>query len=275
MILLKPLLPKIKCNVWPKVKMTPSALAQKLKPFSDNPLLEARWILSEVSDEKKIQSVLKRRQKGEPLSKILGHKGFWKGDFITSKDVLDPRADSETLIEAVLKTLPDKSDPYSFVDIGTGSGCLLISLLMEYKNAKGTGIDLSEKALKIARKNAKKNGVKAKFIKKDMKNINNRFDFGVSNPPYIPTKDIKKLDNNVQLYDPIMALNGGSDGLDYYRALCQIQSIPLLFLEIGKGQKTGICHIFKNAGWHLVSTHKDLGKIIRVLVFQKKTCKRQ
>ena len=250
--------------------MTPSALAQKLKPFSDNPLLEARWILDEVNNEKKIQSVLKRRQKGEPLSKILGHKGFWKGDFITSKDVLDPRSDSETLIEAVLKTLPNKSIPYSFVDIGTGSGCLLISLLMEYKNAKGTGIDLSEKALKIAQQNATKNGVKAQFIKKDMKSMNDHFDFGISNPPYIPTKDIECLDKNVQLYDPTMALDGGSDGLDYYRCLSQIQSIPLLFLEIGRGQKTAICRIFKKARWQLLSAHRDLGKVIRVLVFQKK-----
>lgn len=274
MILLKLSLLKIKCNVWPKAKMTPSALAQKLKSFSDMPLLEARWILSEVQSEKKILNILKRRQKGEPLSKILGHKGFWKGDFITSKDVLDPRSDSETLIEAVLKTLPNKSIPYSFVDIGTGSGCLLISLLMEYKNAKAVGLDLSEKALKIAQKNAQKNGVKAKFIKKDMRTLNDSFDFGISNPPYIPTKNIEKLDKNVRLYDPLMALDGGKNGLDYYHTLSQIKSIPLLFLEIGKGQKTAICQLFKKAGWQLLSTHKDLGGIIRVLVFQKNTCKR-
>lgn len=250
--------------------MTPNELAKKLMPFSDDPLLEARWILSEVQDEKEILKVLKRRRNGEPLSKILGHKGFWKGDFITSKDVLDPRSDSETLIESVLKTLPDKSIPYSFIDIGTGSGCLLISLLMEYPNAKGTGVDLSEKALKVARRNTRKNLVKAKFIQKNMCDINDSYDFAVSNPPYIPTKDIEKLDKNVQLYDPMIALDGGTDGLDYYRILAQIHSIPLLFLEIGKGQKTAICQIFKKSGWRLLSAHKDLGKIIRVLVFQKK-----
>ena len=254
--------------------MTPSALAQKLKAFSNSPLLEARWILSEIQDEKKIQFILKRRQKGEPLSKILGHKGFWKGDFITSKDVLDPRADSETLIEAVLKTFPNKTAPYSFADIGTGSGCLLISLLMEYKNAKGVGFDISEKALKVARKNAKKNNVRAKFIQKDMRTLNDSFDFAISNPPYIPTKDINKLDKNVRHYDPLIALDGGKDGFDYYRILSKIQNIPLLFLEIGKGQKTAVCQIFKKENWQLLSSHKDLGNIIRVLVFQKNTCKR-
>ncbi len=253
--------------------MTPSALANKLKHFSDMPLLEARWILTEIQDEKKIQSVLRRRQKGEPLSKILGHKGFWKGDFITSKDVLDPRSDSETLIEAVLKTLPDTSLPYSFADIGTGTGCLLISLLMEYQNAKAVGYDVSEKAIKIARKNAKKNNTKAKFICKNMCDINDSFDFAVSNPPYIPTKDIVELALNVRQYDPLLALDGGKDGLDYYRILSHIQKIPLLFLEIGKGQKASIVKIFKKEKWHLLSAHKDLAKITRVLIFQKRLVK--
>ena len=150
----------------------------------------------------------------------------------------------------------------------------MLCVVLEYKNAKGIGIDLSEKALKIARKNAPKNGVKAQFIQKDMHTLNDSFDFAISNPPYIPTKEIEKLEKDVRLYDPLMALDGGKDGLDYYRTLSQIKTIPLLFLEIGRGQKTAICQIFKNAGWRLVSIHKDLGKVIRVLIFQKKTCKR-
>ena len=255
--------------------MTPAELAQKLKNLTDAPLLEARWILKEIQDENKINRLVLRRQRGEPLSKILGHKGFWKGDFLTSKDVLDPRADSETLIQAVLQTFSDNNAPYSFLDIGTGSGCLLISLLTEYQKAKGTGIDVSDKALRIARKNATKNHIKARFLKQDMRNINDSFDFAVSNPPYIATKDIEKLDKNVRLYDPLLALDGGTDGLNYYRILSQIQTIPWLFLEIGKGQKTAICQIFKTNKWRLVSTYKDIGKITRVLVFQKKTCKRK
>lgn len=255
--------------------MTPSELAQKLKPYSDCPQLEAKWILEKTTDTKKINQILKRRKNSEPLSKILKQKSFWKYDFITTKNVLDPRADSETLIQAVLDFFPDKNAPYSILDIGTGSGCLLISLLGEYKNSKGTGIDISQKALNIAQKNAQKNDINALFLKKDMRQINDSFDFAVSNPPYIPTKDIEKLDKNVRLYDPITALDGGEDGLDFYRILSQKTTIPVLFLEIGKGQKTAIYKIFKKQKWQFVKQYKDYGKIIRVLVFQKNTCKRK
>ena len=237
--------------------MTPSELAIRLKACSDSPLLEARWILQETIDSKKINQIIKRRQKGEPLSKILKKKSFWKFDFITSQNVLDPRADSETLIQAVLDTFPNKDTPYSILDIGTGSGCLLISLLGEYKNAQGTGLDISPKALNVARKN-------------DMAQMNDSFDFAISNPPYIPTKDIEKLDKSVRLYDPISALDGGEDGLDFYRILSLYTKIPVLFLEIGKGQKTAICKIFQKQNWKLSAQYKDYGNIIRVLVFQKK-----
>lgn len=250
--------------------MTPSELAIRLKTCSDSPLLEARWILQETTNAKKINQIIERRQKGEPLSKILKKKSFWKFDFITSQNVLDPRADSETLIQAVLDTFPNKDTPYSILDIGTGSGCLLISLLGEYKNAQGTGIDISPKALNVARKNARKNNIKARFIKKDMAQMNDSFDFAISNPPYIPTKDIEKLDKSVRLYDPISALDGGEDGLDFYRILSLYTKIPVLFLEIGKGQKTAICKIFQKQNWKLSAQYKDYGNIIRVLVFQKK-----
>lgn len=255
--------------------MTPSELAKKLKDFSEAPFLEARWILDQTTDTKKINAIIKRRQKGEPLSKILKQKSFWKYDFITNKDVLDPRADSETLIQAVLDFFPDKNAPYSILDIGTGSGCLLISLLGEYKRAKGTGIDISQKALNIAQKNAQKNNIKAQFLKKDMRQINDSFDFAVSNPPYIPTDDIEKLDKAVRLYDPRGALDGGKNGLDYYRILSQKTKIPVLFLEIGKGQKGAVCKLFKEQNWKFLKQYKDYGKIIRVLVFQKNTCKRK
>ncbi len=253
--------------------MTPSELAQKLKPYSNCPLLEARWILQKTTNIKKINQILKRRKNSEPLSKILKCKSFWKYDFITNKDVLDPRADSEILIQAVLDLFPEKNAPYQFADIGTGSGCLLLSLLGEYKNAKGFGFDISLKALNTAKKNAKHLNIKAHFIKRDMRQIDDSFDFAVSNPPYIPTKDIEKLDKNVLLYDPISALDGGEDGLYYYRILSQKTNIPVLFLEIGKGQKTAICKIFKKQKWQFVKQYKDYGKIIRVLVFQKNTCK--
>ncbi len=252
--------------------ITKQNLIQQLKGITDTPSLEAEWILEETSDEKKIQEIIQRRKKEEPLSKILGHRSFWRGDFLVSKDVLDPRPDSETLIRAVLDLIPDKKKPYSFLDIATGSGCLLVSLLMEYPNAKGTGLDISPKAIKIAQKNIKLNKVRAFLHRKDMRVLKllEEYDFAVSNPPYIPTQEVKKLKKNVRCYDPKIALDGGKDGLDYYRVLAKIQGLPLLFLEIGIGQKKEVHQIFLAEHWRLKKTYTDYNGIERVLVFQKK-----
>lgn len=252
--------------------ITKQDLAQKLKSVSECPSLEAEWIYQETTNEKKILNILMRRLKFEPLSKIFGKKAFWRGNFSVSKDVLDPRPDSETLIRAVLDILPNKTKPYSFLDIATGSGCLLVSLLMEYPNAKGTGLDISPKALSIARKNLKTNKVKAFLHKKDMRALSllENYDFAVSNPPYIPTKDLKSLDKSVRFYDPKIALDGGKDGLDYYRVLSQIKGLPLLFVEIGINQKKQVQELFQTQNWRLKKTYCDYGGIERVLVFQKK-----
>ena len=202
----------------------------------------------------------------------MGHRGFWKGDFIVDENVLDPRADSETLIQAVLEKFPDKNQSIRILDLGTGSGCLLISLLMEYPNATGIGVDISEKALEIAKKNTLKNGVKAEFILSDMANLPKalrNFDIVISNPPYIPKKDIEGLDKNVREYDPILALDGGEDGLYFYRIIADIAPAPTLFVEIGIGQESQVQKIFKNQNWYLWDTKKDFGGITRVLIFKK------
>lgn len=252
--------------------ITKTNLIQQLKGITDTPSLEADWILQETTDDKKIQQIVERRQKEEPLSKILGHRSFWRGDFVVSKDVLDPRPDSETLIRAVLDLVPDKNKPYSFLDIATGSGCLLVSLLMEYPNAKGTGLDISPKAIKIAQKNIKLNKVRAFLHRKDMRVLKllEGYDFAVSNPPYIPTKELKELKKNVRCFDPKIALDGGKDGLDYYRVLAKIKNLPLLFVEIGIGQKKAVHQIFLSEHWRLKKTYRDYGGIDRVLVFSKK-----
>ena len=245
---------------------------KKLLSFSDSGATEARWILSEKFSDSDIYKMIKRRKMGEPLSKILGHRGFWKGDFIVDSNVLDPRPDSETLIQAVLEKFPDQTQPLRILDLGTGSGCLLISLLMEYKNATGIGVDISPKALQIAQKNALKNNVKAEFFQADMTRLSphfGRFDFVISNPPYIPTHEIELLDQNVQKYDPILALDGGPDGLNFYRTLAQISLSPIIFLEIGLGQSDSVQKIFDQQNWHLMGTKKDFGEIERVLIFKK------
>lgn len=243
-----------------------------LLSFSDSATVEANWILSENLSDSDVYKVIKRLKNGEPLSKILGHRGFWKGDFFVNGNVLDPRPDSETLIQAVLDKFPEKNQHLRILDLGTGSGCLLISLLMEYKKATGIGVDISEKAQTIAQKNALKNGVKAEFVLSDMANLPKnlgQFDILISNPPYIPTQDIKTLDKNVREYDPLLALDGGKDGLDFYRIIANIAPAPIVFVEIGIGQEVEVKQIFESKHWQLWDTKKDFGNITRVLIFKK------
>ena len=222
-----------------------------------------------VSDEQ-LNAFILRRLAGEPVAKIIGKKGFWKDDFIVSKDVLDPRPDSETLIEAVLEKFPDKNQKLHFLDLGTGSGCLILSLLGEYPDATGIGIDISEKALDIAKKNAHTDRVH--FIQRDMRQDLSdlgRFDIMISNPPYIPTAEIATLDKDVKDYDPLLALDGGNDGLDFYRALSKQHLAPHLVIEIGKGQESQIIPIFETERWHFIQSWRDLGGITRILYFQE------
>ena len=245
---------------------------KNLLSFSEAASTEARWILSENLSDSDTYKIIERRKKGEPLSKILGHRGFWKGDFFVDKNVLDPRPDSETLIQAVLENFPDKNTPLRILDLGTGSGCLLISLLMEYPKAVGIGVDISAKAIKIAKKNAIKNGVKADFILLDMASLSphfGQFDIVISNPPYIPTKDIDNLDKSVKEDDPLLALDGGKDGMDFYRIIAQKAPVSVIFLEIGLGQKKQVQKIFEKQNWRFLGTKRDYAGIIRVLIFKK------
>ncbi len=221
------------------------------------------------SSDEELNAFIARRLAGEPVAKIIGKRGFWKDDFIVSKDVLDPRPDSETLIEAVLEKFPDKNKVLRILDLGTGSGCLLLSLLGEYKNATGLGIDISAKALAIVKQNAHTDRVQ--FLKRDMQqNLSDlgQFDIMISNPPYIPTAEIQTLERDVKDYDPLLALDGGADGLDFYRALATQHLAPHLFIEIGKDQEAQIIPLFEQQGWHFAQSWKDLSGITRVLYFQ-------
>ena len=232
-------------------------------------LLDKRLLKEASSSDEELNSFIERRLQGEPVAKIVGHKGFWKDDFIVSKDVLDPRPDSETLIEAVLEKFTNKDKTLRILDLGTGSGCLLLSLLGEYQNATGVGIDISEKALDIANQN--KGSKRADFLLKDMRyglSDLGQFDIMISNPPYIPSAEIPMLERDVQAYDPMLALDGGSDGLDFYRALTKQHLAPHIFIEIGKDQEKQIIPLFESEGWKFVKSWKDLGGIIRVLYFQ-------
>ena len=193
--------------------------------------------------------------------------------YVTSKDVLDPRPDSETIIEAVLRQFSDKTKPYRILDIGTGSGCLLASLLLEYPNAQGVGIDKSEKALKVAEQNLKSYSahlLQADFMQDGWEKNIGKFDIIVSNPPYIAYGD-ERIDDGAK-HDPKMALYAHENGLFAYRMIAKnacawLQPMGRIYLEIGDGQTNAVCKIFQNAGWKCVDIQSDLAGVERVLVF--------
>lgn len=212
-----------------------------------------------------------RRLQHETPSRITGSREFWGMEFMLSPDTLEPRPDSETLIETVLKLLPEA--PASILDIGTGTGCLLLALLKEYPVATGTGTDMAEGALNTATLNAERLGmnVRAQFIRTNWaEDVADNFDVIISNPPYIRTDELAGLEDAVRLYDPRLALDGGADGLGPYRALvpqayARLKTGGLLAVEIGQGQEADVADIFSANGFDGISSHRDLGGIIRVV----------
>ena len=178
------------------------------------------------------KTLVKQRQKGKPISRILNRRNFWKREFILDEDTLDPRPDSEILIESVLEHFPNKTQSLKILDLGSGSGCLGLSLFEEYENSDISFLDLSQKSLEIVKENSLKSSLKGKFkyINLDwhthdwdtkLLNFeeNAKFDVIITNPPYIPSNDIKFLQIEVKNYDPTLALDGGNDGLDAYRSI--------------------------------------------------------
>lgn len=228
----------------------------------------------EISDEdyEKIFTLIKRRCLGEPIAKILGTASFWKHNFVTNEFTLDPRPESELIIEAVLKFFPNKNENLSFLDLGTGSGCLLLSCLCEYKNSTGLGIDISSEAIKVANLNSTnlKLENRAKFLINNWASgINESFDVILCNPPYI--RDDEKLDRDV-LFDPHQALFAGCDGLDAYKEIFpliknNVHESTILFFEIGIGQKTDVIKIAELCGFNVKLIINDFQNIPRTIVF--------
>ncbi len=258
-----------------------NTVAKQISDCSDTPFLDARFFCEHYQMKPttwQLADFIQRRKQGEPVSKILGQRGFWKRDFIVSKDVLDPRPDSETIIETVLRFYSDKNQALSILDIGTGSGCLLLTLLDEYPQATGIGVDKSKEALCIARQNDVCN--RAIFQEEDFTTPHfghdyPMFDIIISNPPYIKTADVAMLDVGVRQFDPLLALDGGEDGLDAYRALSVSLSRMLkqdgtIFFEIGQNQEQDVIDLMAVNEFICVKQVKDLSGIIRVLVFCRK-----
>ncbi len=230
----------------------------------------------DISDDflQNFNLLLNRRLRREPIANIVESKSFWDFDFFVNENVLTPRSDSEILIEAVLENFKDLNKDLQILDLGTGSGCLILTLLKLYKNAAGLAVDISDEALNVAKLNADRLGVKnVKFLKNNWNdNINEKFDLIVSNPPYISDDEIKTLEPEVKDFNPMLALSGGADGLKCYKYLSKnlkknINSDTKIFLEIGKNQENDIETIFKNEGFILKKMYKDLGGVNRILYF--------
>ncbi len=221
-----------------------------------------------------IESMAERRLAREPVSRILGKREFWGLPFTVTPAVLDPRPDSETLVDAALKHF-ERSAPSRILDLGTGSGCLIISLLHEWGEARGVAVDISEEALAIAERNAADNRVAERLSFRrgnwlDGFESNAQFDLVISNPPYIPRADLANLDADVLHYDPILALEGGIDGLDSYKSIFlnlhkHIEKAGIALFEIGIGQHDDVVRLAEKYGFHARGIHADLGGIPRVV----------
>ena len=262
------------------------------KNFTD-PVIELRALLNKTSILKKeiilnnfninhinlnlFQSAFERRIKMEPLAKIFKEKEFWKYNFVVNENVLDPRPESELLIEAVEKYFQNKKQKIKIIDIGTGSGCLAVSLAMEYKNSMITATDISKPALDVAKKNSKKFNACEQIMFKccDWYETKENFDVVVTNPPYLTNNEYNNLSKEIKLYEPKIALIGGKDGLSCFREIAyKIRKIThlnsLCFVEIGYNQKDKCIKIFEEFDMYCTDIILDYQNYERILVFNKK-----
>ena len=219
---------------------------------------------------------LQKRINRQSIAKIINNKSFWKYDFYVNNFVLDPRPETELIIEQVLTIYKNKNQKLKILDIGTGSGCIAISLAKEFQHASITAIDISQKSLEVAAKNSKihncVNQIQLKNI--DFKNISSKFDLIVSNPPYLTNDQFNNTDPEIKNFEPKLALVGGDDGLKFYREYSNIlhnlmNKKAYFVCEIGINQRQDCEEIFQNSGLHLSNIIHDLQGIERILSFSK------
>jgi release factor glutamine methyltransferase len=229
--------------------------------------------LSEAQ-EAALEEFIARRERREPVSHILGRKGFWKIMLSVTPHVLTPRPDTETVVERVLRDFPE-GQAFNVLDLGVGSGAILLAILAERPAAKGLGVDVSEDALAVARENAANLGLASRtaLLRGDWTAglADAGFDLVVSNPPYIPTADIDDLQPEVRDHEPRIALDGGTDGLDAYRQLAPeilrvLKPGGRFAVEIGFDQSGAVESLFREAGGEAVATAKDLADRDRVVL---------
>ena len=231
----------------------------------------------EEEDYLKFKSLVAERSKGKPMAYLTGKKYFWKYEFNVEENVLIPRPDTEIIIQQVLKIYKNKHR-INFLDVGVGSGAILLSILKEKKGFLGTGIDISNNCLNVCKNNAYKLGVyeRIKLFKSNIDNFSNgKYDLIISNPPYIKKLDLKKLDKDVKDFEPKIALNGGLDGLSEIRKVIKkstelIKKNGKLIIEIAFNQKKEVKKILKDNGFYISTVIKDLAKNDRCIVSTKK-----
>ncbi len=262
--------------------------------FIPNPILDAEILMAKTinkdrnyilinssnpinkNDLNNFYKLIEQRSLGNPVSYLTKIKSFWNSEFFITKDILIPRPDTELVVENILRLTKQKSK-INILDIGVGSGCIIVSILKERANFRGTGIDLSKKCLIITKKNAIAHKVNSrlKLYKSDVDKFNlGKYDLIVSNPPYIKTCKLKYLERDVAEFEPKLALDGGLDGLSEIRKVIKksselVKKSGKLILEIGFDQKNKVINLLKKEGFYINSTQKDFANNDRCIVSTK------
>ena len=243
--------------------------------YSKNEIILSNLDLDQININL-FNKVLNRRLSNEPISKIINKKNFWKDEFFVNHFDLDHRHETEGIVEESIKLIKNKQSSIKILDIGTGSGALAISLAREFTNANIIATDISEEAIKVANKNInnKKLNKQIQLRKITLDNINEKFDLIVSNPPYLTKKELQNTSYEIKNYEPLIALDGGKDGLNFYREkkkkINKIMNVnSYLLLEIGEGQFKDCTDIFSLSKLNFHKKAQDLQKKDRILIYSK------